>query len=116
MGKPSPVIWITLLLIVLLPTAAGRFLIDIAGGLLLVFMILPLVLTGVGWLGWRLLQSKMTTCESCGIRSFMNTNQCPICGAAIKNDVATNSNANDSSIPASAATIDIVAKESDIDS
>ncbi len=107
MTRPSPLIWLTLILLFLLPTAAGRFLIDLAGGLLLIFLALPILLAGAGWLGWRYLQSKMITCNSCGINFLNLSNQCPACGAIIKVQSEEESN---SSIPASSATIDITAK------
>ena len=61
MNRPPALLWIVLLLL-LLPTAAGRVLLDLAGGLLLIALVLPFVLAGVGWIGWKLLQSRMVTC------------------------------------------------------
>lgn len=52
MPRSSSLLWIGLLLLILLPTAAGRVLLDVAGGLLLVLLALPLILGGAGWLGW----------------------------------------------------------------
>ncbi|KGG28490.1 MULTISPECIES: hypothetical protein [unclassified Prochlorococcus] len=113
MARPSPLIWLALLLIVLLPTAAGRFLLDLAGGLMLVALVLPFLLTGLGWLGWRVLQSRMVTCQACGVRTFGNSGQCPVCGAGLSDASELGGYNADGGIstPASAATIDITAED-----
>ena len=108
MNKPSPLIWMVLILLIIFPTPAGRFFIDLAGGIFLIITIIPLILVGIGWVAWKRIQSKVQTCEACGT-SFLNSQiNCPICGTSIKNykDIQGN-------IPASAATIDI--KSEDID-
>ena len=108
MNKPSSLIWMVFILLVVLPTPAGKFIVDIAGGIFLIFTLIPLILGGIGWFAWKRIQSKVQTCEACG-SSFINLQQiCPICGADIKNKNEILEN-----IPASAATIDI--KSEDID-
>ena len=62
MNRPPAVLWIAVVLLLLVPTAAGRFLLDLAGGVLLALLALPLILSGLGWIGWKLLQSRMTSC------------------------------------------------------
>ena len=118
MGRSSPVIWLALLLLLLLPTAAGRVLIDIAGGLMLAVFLIPLLLTGVGWLGWRAFQSRVVTCSVCGVGTLSNTGSCPVCGSAMsKGDNATSSDPQGSdSTPASSATIDVTAEDAGKDS
>ena len=113
MNKPSPLIWLTLALIFLLPTAAGRFLLDLAGGLMIAFLALPILLTGLGWLGWRALQSKMVTCEVCGVRSFVDSGLCPMCGSELPNTNKSSAAKTklETSLPASAATIDVIAED-----
>ena len=108
MNKPSSLIWMVFVLLVILPTPAGKFIIDLAGGLFLVITIIPLLLGGIGWFAWRKIQSKIQRCEACGSTFLNNQISCPICGTTIKNteDILEN-------IPASAATIDI--KSEDID-
>ena len=69
MNRPPALLWL-LLLLLLLPTAAGRVLLDLAGGVVLVLIALPLVLTGVGWIGWKILQSRLVTCPACGSTSL----------------------------------------------
>ena len=106
MNKPSSLIWMVFILLVILPTPAGRFIIDLAGGILLVITTIPLILGGIAWFSWKRMQSKLQTCEACG-STFLNSQMiCPICGTAIKNNVESLEN-----IPASAATIDIKSED-----
>ena len=108
MNKPSSLIWMVFILIVILPTPAGKLIIDLAGGIFLIITIIPLILGGIGWFTWKKIQSKVQTCEGCG-SSFLNSQMiCPICGKSITNTPEILDN-----IPASAATIDI--KSEDID-
>ena len=48
MNRPPAVLWIGVVLLLLLPTAAGRFLLDLAGGVLLALLALPLIFSGLG--------------------------------------------------------------------
>ncbi len=109
MNKPSSLIWVVFILLVIFPTPAGKFIIDLAGGIFLLITIVPLILGGIGWLTWRRIQSKLQICESCG-SSFLNSQMiCPICGSNIKQskDILEN-------IPTSAATIDIKSEDMDL--
>ena len=108
MNKPSSLIWVVLILLVILPTPAGKLIIDLAGGIFLIFTIIPLILGAIGWFAWKKIQSKVETCVACG-STFLNTQMiCPVCGTTIiKNEEILKN------IPASAATIDI--KSEDID-
>ena len=54
MNKPSSLIWMVFILLIILPTPAGKFIIDLAGGIFLIITIIPLVLGGVGWFTWKL--------------------------------------------------------------
>ena len=108
MNKPSSLIWMVFIVLFILPTPAGKIIIDLAGGLFLIITIIPLILGGIGWLTWKKIKSQVHTCEACG-STFLNSQIiCPVCGTIIKNtaDILDN-------IPASAATIDI--KSEDID-
>ena len=106
MNKPSSLIWMVFILLLILPTPAGRFFIDLAGGIFLLIAILPLILGGIGWLAWKRIQSKVQTCEACG-SSFLNSQIiCPVCGKNMQN-----SKDNLENIPASSATIDIKSEE-----
>ncbi len=108
MNKPSSLIWMVFILLIILPTPAGKFIIDLAGGIFLIIAIIPLILGGIGWLTLKRIQSKVQTCEACG-STFLNSQIiCPICGTTIIKNSGMQEN-----IPASAATIDI--KSEDID-
>ena len=106
MNKPSSFIWMVFILLIIWPTPAGKFIIDLAGGIFLIITIIPLILLGCGWFAWKRIQSKAQTCEACG-STFLNSHMiCPICGTTIKKttDILEN-------IPASAATIDIKSED-----
>ena len=108
MNKPSSFIWMVFILLIIWPTPAGKFIIDLAGGIFLLITLIPLIFGGLGWIAWKRIQSNVQICEACG-STFLNSQMvCPICGTTIKNksDILEN-------IPASAATIDI--KSEDID-
>ena len=113
MNRPPALLWIVLLLL-LLPTAAGRFLLDLAGGLLLVVLALPLVLAGAGWIGWKLLQSRLVSCPVCGAASLSVADCCSVCGTPFGADASSSSASvsQDSTVaPASDVTIDITAQD-----
>ena len=108
MNKPSSLIWMVFVLLIILPTPAGKFFIDLAGGIFLIITIIPLILGGIGWFTWKRIQSKVQTCEACG-STFLNSQPiCPICGTTIIKSEEIIEN-----IPASAATIDIESEELD---
>ena len=92
MNRPPAIVWFVLLLL-LLPTAAGRFLLDVVGGVALVLVAVPLILTGLGWIGWKLLQMQAE-----------NTQQSTVGSRA------------ESSTPASEVTIDVTAQDVESDS
>ena len=107
-----------MLALLLLPTAAGRVLLDVAGGLILVVLALPVILGGVGWIGWKLLQSRMRTCPACGTVSFATAGSCQMCGAELPNTPSNGSAPSsgaveENAVPASAATIYVSAEELD---
>ena len=83
MGRFPPLLWLLLLALLLLPTAAGRVLLDLAGGLLITLLALPVVLGGLGWIGWKVLQSRVRTCEACGLSTMTTDAQCPACGSPL---------------------------------
>ena len=106
MSKPSSFIWMVFIILFILPTPAGKFIFDLAGGIFLIITIIPLILGGIGWFTWKNIQSKLQTCDACG-STFINSKMiCPSCGKTKKNreDILDN-------IPASAATIDIKSEE-----
>ena len=109
MNKPSSLIWMVFILLVILPTPAGKLILDLAGGIFIIITLIPLILGGIGWFTWKSIKSKLQTCEACG-SSFLNSQGiCPICGSTIKSNEGILEN-----IPASAATIDINSEDIDL--
>ena len=106
MNKPSLLIWMALFFIVILPTPAGKFIFDLAGGIFLFLALLPIILGGIGWLTWKTIKSKVKTCSACGSSFFNNQVICPICGENM-----TSPGGNLENVPASSATIDINPEE-----
>ena len=66
LNRPPLFVLIAIGLLLLLPAGAGRVLLDLAGGLLVVLLVLPLLMGGLGWVGWTVLQSRMQSCSACG--------------------------------------------------
>ena len=116
MNRPPAVLWIAVLLLLLVPTAAGRLLLDLAGGVLLALLALPLILSGLGWIGWKLLQSRMISCTVCGATGLKGAGVCAVCGTPYANAESNSSAAAASSTPASDLTIDVIAQDVDSDS
>jgi len=113
MGRLSPLVWLVALL-PLLPTPVGGALLDVIGGVALVLLALPVILGGVGWIGWKVLQSRMQVCSNCGSASFQATPVCAVCGSAFsKADTSSvaNSQVEVDSTPASSVTIDVIAED-----
>ena len=110
--RPSPLIWLLIVSLILIPSAAGRFLLDLAGGIIIISLLLPLILSGIGWIGWRILRKKIIKCDSCGVISFNNSSNCTICGSdlTLQKDIDTS---NDQNQPASSVTIDIIPENQD---
>lgn len=82
MNRPIPWPWLLLALLLLVPGPAGRFLLNLLGGLTLTLLLLPLLAGVVGWVGWRILRQRLHTCTSCGAVSF-GSSACPACGAPV---------------------------------
>jgi hypothetical protein len=82
MERRIPWLWIGVAAALLLvPTSAGRLLLDVIGGLTLTLLFLPLLLTGVALIGWQLLRRRLRTCPNCGFAS-LGSEACPACGCA----------------------------------
>ncbi len=115
MGRIPPLLWLVLLGLLLLPTAVGRVLLDLAGGLLLTLLFLPFILGGVGWIGWKVLQSRVRTCDACGTSTMSADDTCPMCGSPLPPKHSGNNSAQavDDSLRASDVTIDVKAEDVD---
>ena len=113
MGRLPPLVWL-LALLLLLPTPLGRALIDVIGGVALVLLTLPVILGGVGWIGWKVLQSRMQVCPNCGSASLQVTPVCAVCGSSFSTadtSSVANSRVEVDSTPASSVTIDVTAED-----
>lgn len=114
MGRVPPLVWL-LALLLLLPTTVGRALVGVFGGAVLLLLSLSLVLGGLGWLGWKRMQSQFKVCGACGTTNIGSATVCVACGASLEID--SQSSANHSfdadATPASSATIDITAEDVD---
>jgi hypothetical protein len=105
--RPTPLVWIFVVVLLLIPSPAGRALLDVVGGVVVVLLALPLILGGLGWLGWTLLQRRMVACPSCGAMSFSPGEPCRFCGAELSGPEPVESE----SAPASAMTVDVRAED-----
>jgi hypothetical protein len=75
-------LWLLLALLLLLaPGPAGRFVLDLLGGITLLLVLLPLLLGAAGFVAWQVIQRRLRTCEACGFAS-MEKEFCPACGNA----------------------------------
>tara|TARA_Y100001968_G_scaffold49997_2_gene40426 strand:+ start:16784 stop:17122 length:339 start_codon:yes stop_codon:yes gene_type:complete len=108
MNKTSNLFWFSLILLLLLPSTAGKFIANIAGGLLIFLLLLPILIAGGGWIGWKIIKSKLQKCNSCGSEYFNTISECPICG---KKNSSESASLNDISQPASSVTIDITPED-----
>ena len=106
MNKPSSLIWMVFILLIIVPTPAGKFIIDLVGGIFFIITLIPIIIGGMGWFTWKRIQSKIQTCEACGSSFFNSQLICPICGASMNEAINTLEN-----IPASSATIDIKSED-----
>ena len=110
MNRLSIFFYLSILLIILLPSTFGRFIFDLAGGLFILMIAIPIILGGIGLISWKVIQSKSKNCNSCGATFFANTLECPICGSKdLKNE--SKSIGRNLDIPASDATIDVIVNE-----
>lgn len=89
-----------------------NFLINLTSGIILATLFIPVILTIFGWLGWKILRSRMNTCKVCGTTYSSEFIQCPLCGSTKITGESLNK-PNQPNIPASSATIDVSAEEAD---
>ena len=84
MERRIPWLWIGVVAALLLvPTSAGRLLLDVIGGVTLALLLLPLLAGGVALIGWQLVRRRLRTCPSCGFAS-LGTEVCPACGSSFE--------------------------------
>ncbi len=91
MERRIPWLWIGVAAALLLvPTSAGRLLLDVIGGLTLTLLLLPLLAGAVALIGWQLVRRRLRTCPSCGFAS-LGTDVCPACGSLFTSSEAQGS-------------------------
>ena len=81
MQRPSlPWTWIVVAaLLLVIPGPVRRLLLELAGGLTLLMVMLPLLAAGFGLLAWQFYRRRFRNCANCGMVS-LGTSQCPSCG------------------------------------
>ncbi len=114
MFRTNQVLWFFLILILFLPSTLGRFLLDLAGSLVILLFISPIILGGLGWVGWKILQSRVLQCKVCGYSSLNNILNCPVCGSEMQKGNKSNKYDKES-FQASNATIDINVEKRDLE-
>ncbi|KEF42085.1 MAG: hypothetical protein ER33_07595 [Cyanobium sp. CACIAM 14] len=88
MDRRIPWLWIGVAAaLLLLPTSAGRLLLDVIGGLTLTLLLLPLLAGGAALIGWQLVRRRLRTCPNCGFTS-LGSEVCPACGSPFAIDAA----------------------------
>lgn len=118
MQRSIPWAWLLLVgLLLLAPGPAGRFVLDLLGGLTLLLLLVPLILAASGFIGWQVLKRRLRTCPACGFTTLA-TITCPACGSTFDPSDGSSSaggfglsskrsEAPDTEIDASQATIDV---------
>jgi rubredoxin len=82
MERRIPWLWIGVAAALLLvPTTAGRLLLDVIGGLTLTLLLLPLLGGALALIGWQVVRRRLHTCPNCGFAS-LGTEPCPACGSS----------------------------------
>ena len=98
----------SLIFILIIPIFGFNFLIGLLGNILLLIILIPILLLGLGLLGLNSFKSNINLCESCGSTIIGNNDDCPYCGYnLIKNQKIK----DDFSSDASNKTIEIKAEE-----
>ena len=111
MERKIPWVWIVLGgLLLLAPGTFGRLFLDLAEGLTLTILLLPLLLGIGGFVGWQLLQRRLKPCPACGFVSA-GLAICPACGASLAHGSAPSGSTE--FIDASTATIDVEVLDDD---
>jgi hypothetical protein len=111
MQRPSlPWTWIAVAaLLLVLPGPVRRLLLELAGGVTLLVVLLPLLAAGLGVLAWQFYRRRLRTCASCGMVS-LGSAQCPACGSDLDSSaVGAGFGSNVDEIDASDVTINVTA-------
>lgn len=113
MQRPIPWLWIALAgLLLLAPGTVGRLFLDLAEGLTLLLLVLPLLLGVGGFVAWQLLQRRLRPCPACGFMSA-GLAVCPACGCDLGETTGSGSASRTEFFDASTATVDVEAVDVD---
>ncbi len=98
----------SLIFFLIIPFFGFHFLISLLGNILLLVILIPILVLGLGLLGLNLFKSNINLCENCGSAIIGNNSNCPNCGYQIMQD---NIKDDDFLSDASNKTIEIKAEE-----
>ena len=97
----------SLIIILIIPLFGFNFIIGFLGNILLLIVLIPLLIIGIGLLGFNSFKSSINICENCGSTIIGNNINCPYC------NYDSQENEYSSSTDASNKIIEIKAEEID---
>jgi len=71
----------SLIFILIIPLFGFKFLIGLFGNILLLILLIPLLLIGLGLLSFSSFKSNIQICDNCGSTFIDNDSSCPYCGS-----------------------------------
>ena len=110
MQRPSlPWTWIAVAaLLLVLPGPVRRLLLELAGGVTLLVVLLPLLAAGLGLVAWQFYRRRLRTCANCGMVS-LGSAQCPACGSDLDSSAVGGLGSKGDELDASDVTINVTA-------
>ena len=69
----------SLIFILIIPLFGFKFLIGLFGNILLLILLIPLLLIGLGLLSFSTFNSNIQVCDNCGSTFIGNNSNCPYC-------------------------------------
>ena len=70
----------SLIFILIIPLVGFNFILGLLGNILLLIVLVPLLILGLGLLGINSIKSRISLCENCGSVILGNNDNCPYCG------------------------------------
>jgi hypothetical protein len=110
MQRPSlPWTWIVVAaLLLVIPGPVRHLLLELAGGITLLVVMLPLLAAGFGLLAWQFYRRRIRNCANCGMVS-LGTSQCPACGSDLDSGAVGGVGSKGEELDASDVTINVSA-------
>ena len=85
----------SLIFILIIPLFGFNFIISFLGNILLLVILIPLLILGIGLLGLNSFKSNINLCENCGSAIIGNSDNCPYCNYdSSENDYASSDASN----------------------